>query len=64
MKNVIATVIGFGGFFLLLGVAGSDCDGKCMENAMSIGDTIMYGLLGLGMMATGLIIGGVFNGKE
>ena len=64
MKNVIATVIGFGGFFLLLGVAGSDCDGKCMENAMSLGDTIMYAGLGLAMMATGIILGGAFNGKE
>lgn len=63
MKNVIATVIGVAGFLLMAGVAGSDCDGKCMENAMSIGDTIMYGLLGLGMVIVGLITGGVFNVK-
>lgn len=63
MKNVIATVIGVAGFLLMAGVAGSDCDGKCMENAMSMADTIKYGLLGLGMMIVGLIIGGVFNVK-
>ena len=64
MMKVIGTIIGVSGFLLLMGVAGSDCDGKCMENAMSIGDTILYGLLGLGMMVTGLFIGGAFNAEE
>lgn len=63
MKNTIAVIIGFAGFFLLAGVAGSDCDGKCMENAMPLGETIMYSLIGLGMMVSGLFIGGVFNGE-
>jgi len=64
MMKVIGTIIGVSGFLLLMGVAGSDCDGACMENAMSIGDTILYGLLGLTMMVTGLFIGGAFNAEE
>lgn len=64
MMKVIGTIIGVSGFLLLLGVAGSDCDGKCMENAMPIGDVILYGLIGLVMMVTGLFIGGAFNAEE
>jgi hypothetical protein len=64
MKNVIAFVIGFSGLLLMFGVAGSDCDGACMENAMSLGDTILYGLLGLAMFAFGLFLGGAFNEEE
>lgn len=61
MKNAIASIIGLSGFLLLMGVVGSDCDGKCMEDAMSLGDTIKYGLIGLGMMVSGLLLGGAFN---
>ena len=64
MKNVIATIIGLSGFLLLLGTVGSDCDGKCMENSLPIGDIILYSLLGLAMMVTGLLMGGAFNAEE
>ena len=43
------------GFFLVLGTAGADCDGKCMENAMSLWDTVVYMTIGLVMIAVGLI---------
>jgi hypothetical protein len=43
------------GFFLVLGTAGSDCDGKCMENAMSLWETVVYSTIGLVMIAVGLI---------
>lgn len=43
------------GFILVLGVAGSDCDGKCMENAMPIGEMLMYSAIGLVMIAAGAI---------
>jgi uncharacterized membrane protein YidH (DUF202 family) len=64
MKNTIAFVIGFAGFLLMVGVAGSDCDGKCMENALPLGETIIYALIGLGMMVAGAFIGGFFNGER
>jgi hypothetical protein len=41
------------GFLLMIGVAGADCDGKCMENALPIVETIQYALMGLAMMAIG-----------
>ena len=63
MKTYISAILICLGIAMMAGSAG-DCDGKCMENAMSIGDTILYGLLGLGMMVTGLFIGGAFNAEE
>ena len=47
----IATV----GFFLVLGTAGADCDGKCMQNALSLWDTVVYTTAGCIMNAVGLI---------
>ena len=64
MKNLIAAILGFGGLILLMGVAGNDCDGACMENAMPIGDMIVYSLIGLAMMVAGLFLGGAFNAEE
>lgn len=58
MKFVFGTMIAVG-FIFVLGVAGSDCDGKCMENAMSMGDTIIYSLVGIGLM-----LGGIFGIKS
>jgi hypothetical protein len=56
IKNLIGGVILFVGFILILGAAGSDCDGKCMENAMSIGDILIYSFIGLGMMISGYLL--------
>jgi len=64
MKNAIAFIIGFTGFLLLMGAAGSDCDGKCMENALPLGEVILYSLIGLAMMVVGCFIGGAFNGER
>ena len=47
----IATV----GFFLVLGTAGADCDGKCMENALSLWDTEVYSIAGMIMIAVGVL---------
>lgn len=47
MKNIIGSVLIFVGFFLVLGAAGSDCDGKCMENAMSLSEFFMFTSVGL-----------------
>ena len=52
VKFVLGTMIA-AGFILVLGVAGSDCDGKCMENAMPIGAMILYSLVGITMVAVG-----------
>ncbi len=54
MKYVFGMMIAVG-FFLVLGVAGSDCDGKCMENAMPLTDVLMYSTLGLVLMFAGAV---------
>ena len=55
MKTMINT---FGALLIVIGImmmagSGGDCDGKCMEYANSLGDTIMYACIGLVMTITG-----------
>jgi len=54
MKYVFGMMIAVG-FFLVLGVAGSDCDGKCMENSMPIADVLMYSAVGIVLMLAGVV---------
>ena len=44
------------GFFIIAGVMGSDCDGKCMENAMGMMQSLQWILIGLVTMVTGIVI--------
>jgi len=55
MKNIIASILIFGGIIVAAGSAG-DCDGKCMEYANSLGEMLMYASIGLAMMALGVAI--------
>ncbi len=58
MRTVIA------GFFIMFGLvlmagSGGDCDGKCMENANTLGEVMLYGFIGLMsfIMGSVLVIG-------
>jgi len=51
IKNIIVGCIGAFGFLLILGVAGSDCGGSCMEDAMSLDKMMIYGAIGTIMIA-------------
>ena len=42
------------GLLVVMGVAGSDCDGKCMENAMPMDQMLMWAALGIGLMISAL----------
>ena len=58
MKTVINFVAGF---LVVMGLAiasgaGGDCDGQCMELANTMGETIMFGLIGLAMFGVGALI--------
>ena len=53
--RIVFGILAVCGFILMMGVAGSDCDGKCMDNAMSITDMLIYGGLGIAMFATGVL---------
>ena len=53
MMKVIGYIVGFIGFFILLGTAGADCDGKCMENALTITQIVEGVFMGIGLMMLG-----------
>ena len=55
MKTIISSILIITGIILAAG-AGVDCDGKCMEYANSLSETLMYGFIGLMMMAIGTIL--------
>ena len=50
--NTIATALIFVGIVMMAGSAG-DCDGKCMEQANTISQMLMYAGIGLTMFITG-----------
>ena len=50
--NTIATLLVFGGLIMMAGSAG-DCDGKCVEQANTISQMLMYAGIGLTMFITG-----------
>lgn len=52
--KIIGYVLGFVGFFILLGTAGADCDGKCMENALTITQIVEGVFMGIGIMILGI----------
>jgi hypothetical protein len=55
MKYLGGTIAALG-FILVLGVAGADCDGKCMENSLPLTDILLYTAIGLTMMIGGGIV--------
>jgi len=55
MKTMINT---FGAVLIVIGImmmagSGGDCDGKCMESANTLLETLMYALMGLTIILTG-----------
>ena len=58
MKTVInttAVLLVFGGLMVMAGSAG-DCDGKCMEQANTLGEMMTLVALGLGAVVSGAIL--------
>jgi len=55
MKNILGVFLLFAGLVAMGGSAG-DCDGKCMEQANTLGEMLMVAFIGLTMMLTGGII--------
>ena len=53
--NILAGSLVVVGLMMAAG-AGGDCDGKCMEYANTLGETIMFGLLGLMLMLSGAVV--------
>ena len=55
MKNILGAFLLFAGLVAMAGSAG-DCDGKCMEQANTLGEMLMIVFIGLTMTLTGGII--------
>ena len=56
MIKVIGYVFVFIGVFAVLGAAGADCDGKCMENALSLTEIALYTMIGMCATAVGALM--------
>jgi hypothetical protein len=56
MLKAIGITIAAVGALLVIGVAGSDCDGACMQNAMPITDMLFYAFIGMTMAGVGTAI--------
>lgn len=56
MKTLISSILILLGIAMMAGSAG-DCDGKCMEQANSLGEMIMYAFVGLALFVSGGLIG-------
>jgi|TARA_B110000503_G_scaffold112908_1_gene169403 hypothetical protein len=52
MKYVFGTMVAVG-FLMVLGAAGNDCNGKCMENAAPIGELLKMVGYGIAVAAAG-----------
>lgn len=52
MANITFGFIMFVGLMMMAGSAG-DCDGKCIENANTIGEMVAYAAMGLALMIAG-----------
>tara|TARA_B100001057_G_scaffold374018_1_gene378563 strand:+ start:172 stop:348 length:177 start_codon:yes stop_codon:yes gene_type:complete len=52
MKNVIGGILIIAGIMAIAGSA-NDCDGKCMENANTIGEMLTVMLIGISMTIVG-----------
>lgn len=56
MIKIAAGVVAFVGFFIMMGVAGADCDGKCMERSLPLTDILLYTAVGLIMFVGGTLV--------
>ena len=54
MKDIIAGTLIVVGLMIMAGSAG-DCDGRCMEQANSLAEMMVYAMIGLAMAGVGAI---------
>ena len=55
MKTLISSILIITGIIMAAG-SGGDCDGKCMEYANTLSETLFYAFIGLCMMMVGTIL--------
>ena len=57
MLKMIGWTLGTIGFLIVMGVAGSDCDGDCMENSLTMIQMLKYSAIGISCMGLGIYLG-------
>ncbi len=57
MIKVLSWTLAILGFLVIMGVAGNDCDGKCMENSLTLVDMLVYTVCGMSLMGLGIYLG-------
>jgi len=55
MIKLISYVLVIVGLFMVIGAAGSDCDGACIDNAFSFSELLKYVSIGTMVTITGII---------
>ena len=60
MRELVATTIGFIGFLMVAGSAG-DCDGRCMDQANTIGEMLAIAGGGFALIGVAVVL---FNYKR
>jgi hypothetical protein len=58
MKSVLKVLFGavtLAGVIVIIGTAGADCDGKCMENALPISQMLVQFVIGAVGIAAGAL---------
>jgi len=55
MKTLISSILIITGIIMAAG-SGGDCDGKCIEYANTLSETLFYAFIGLCMMMVGTIL--------
>lgn len=56
MIKAIGWVFCIVGMLAVIGTAGADCDGKCMENALSLTQIALYTMFGMCATAIGALM--------
>ena len=54
MKTIIGSILIIVGLMAMAGSAG-DCDGRCMEQANTLAEMMIYAMIGLSMAGVGAI---------
>jgi len=57
MLKMIGWTLGTIGFLIIMAVVGSDCDGDCMENSLTLVDMLVYTVCGMSLMGLGIYLG-------
>jgi len=62
MIKVLCSILIAIGIFIVIGTAGADCDGKCMERSLSLTEIAQWLFMGLTLIGLGAL--GLYRASE